>query len=113
MSDAAPQPETVLDARAWCMLAAALRLSPRELEIARGIFRDEKDVAIAGRLGISPHTVHTHVERLYHKLGVHSRVELVLHIVQTYLQLVSDSHSDPDASGDDPPPASVPPSTDG
>ena len=35
----------------------------------------EKEVAV--RLGCSPHTVHIHVTRMYARLGVHSRAELL------------------------------------
>jgi len=35
------------------------------------------DRQIAGRLFISPHTVKTHIKRIYEKLGVHSRAQLV------------------------------------
>jgi DNA-binding CsgD family transcriptional regulator len=33
--------------------------------------------AISRRLNLSQHTVHTHVTRIYHLLGVHSRAELL------------------------------------
>jgi DNA-binding CsgD family transcriptional regulator len=59
-------------------LGRVLALSPRELEIARGVMADEKEMAIAVRLGISVHTVHTHLERIYRKMGVSSRVQLVV-----------------------------------
>jgi DNA-binding NarL/FixJ family response regulator len=52
-------------------------LTPRELEVlslvAEGLSRDQ----IAIRLFISPKTVGTHVERIFRKLGVHSRAEAV------------------------------------
>jgi DNA-binding NarL/FixJ family response regulator len=52
-------------------------LTPRELEVlslvAEGLGRNE----IATRLFISPKTVGTHIERIFRKLGVHSRAEAV------------------------------------
>lgn len=52
-------------------------LTARELEIlslvADGLTRDD----IAGRLYISPKTVGTHIERIYRKLGVHTRAHAV------------------------------------
>jgi Bacterial regulatory proteins, luxR family len=38
-------------------------------------------------LGISSHTVHTHLERLYHKLAVGSRAALISRIFVEYLSL--------------------------
>jgi DNA-binding NarL/FixJ family response regulator len=52
-------------------------LTPRELEVlslvAAGLSRDQ----IARRLFISPKTVGTHIERIFRKLGVHSRAEAI------------------------------------
>jgi len=67
---------------AWHRIALAFALSPRELEIVRQIFDDHKEAAIAQALGISPHTVHTYLARVYHKLHVTSRVQLVVRVVQ-------------------------------
>ena len=77
----------LLSQRAWRDVADSLKLSPRELQIVLHVFDDQKEQAIAEQLGISPHTVHTHLERLYHKLEVTSRVELVVRIFAEYLAL--------------------------
>lgn len=53
-----------------------VRLGKREREVLAGLLDGETEAAIAERLGISPHTVHTHVRTLYLKLGVHNRVDL-------------------------------------
>jgi len=73
--------------RAWQAIADRLRLSGQELKIVQGVFNGRKESAIAMDLGISAHTVHTHFERLHHKLGVADRVELVLRIMEEYLRL--------------------------
>lgn len=70
----------ILSPSQWTALGLALRLSPRELQIVQGVFDDEKEAMIADRLGISSHTVHTHLERLYRKLSVRSRTMLVVRI---------------------------------
>ena len=54
----------------WAETARALRLSGRELQIVRGVFDNHKEAAIAANLGITPHTVDTHLVRLYRKLRV-------------------------------------------
>ena len=83
-----------LNQQAWAAIARRLRLSPRELQIAQLIFQDSKELAIADALGMSPHTVRTHMERLYRKLSVKSRVKLVLRITQTFLALTQEDESD-------------------
>ncbi len=71
----------------WLAIATSLRLSRREAEILRGIFNDDSEAVIAELLGMSPHTVHTHLERLYKKLGVNSRCETVVRIFAEYVAL--------------------------
>ncbi len=79
---------SILSYDAWKTIAKSLRISDRELEIIQGIFDDQKEFAIADELKISVHTVHTHLERLYRKLGVSSRIALVLYILSEYLSLI-------------------------
>lgn len=71
----------ILSDSQWSAVGANLRLSGRELQIVRCIFDDQKELAIADTLDISTHTVHNHVARLYHKLHVTSRVELVIRVM--------------------------------
>ncbi len=52
-------------------------LSARELEILKAVVNDETEYAIAYDLGISEHTVRSHVKNIYRKLQVHSRTALV------------------------------------
>lgn len=73
----------------WKEIARSLKLSGQELQIVRGVFDDYTESAIADQLSISPHTVHTHCERLYHKLVVTDRVKLVLRITNEFLALTA------------------------
>ena len=50
-------------------------LTPREPEVLQLLARGLQNVEIANRLVISPKTVGTHIEHIYRKLGVRSRVE--------------------------------------
>jgi len=50
-------------------------LSPRELDILRGIARGESNKEIARSLGIAETTVKVHVQHVLRKLGVSSRVQ--------------------------------------
>jgi DNA-binding CsgD family transcriptional regulator len=72
--------------QAWAMIARSLKLSPRELQILRGVFDDRTELAIAAVLGISPHTAHTYIERLHHKLAVADRVEPVVRVMGAVTQ---------------------------
>jgi DNA-binding CsgD family transcriptional regulator len=62
-----------------------LALSARESDIVKAVFEDQKEYCIAANLGISSHTVHTHLERIYRKLHVSSRVALVVRVFTEYL----------------------------
>jgi DNA-binding NarL/FixJ family response regulator len=52
-------------------------LTNREIEILKAIVDDDTEYAIAMDLGISEHTVRTHVKNIYRKLQVHSRGAVV------------------------------------
>ena len=80
--------------QAWEAIARSLKLSARELQIVKGIFDDATDLGIARDMGISLHTVHTHVERLHHKLAIPNRPQLLLRIMQEFLTLTASSEQD-------------------
>lgn len=68
----------------WSWLALRLGLSVRELQIAKAVFDDQIESAIAEDLGVSVHTVHTHMQRLHKKLQVSNRVQLILRLVEEF-----------------------------
>jgi DNA-binding NarL/FixJ family response regulator len=55
--------------------AEEVGLSPRESEVLSFIAKGFSTGEIARLLGVSPHTVTTHVKKIYQKLAVHSRGE--------------------------------------
>lgn len=59
---------------------AADVLTPREREVVQGLGEGLGEKQLAARLGITVHTVHTYVKRLYRKLHVNSRAELLRRI---------------------------------
>jgi DNA-binding CsgD family transcriptional regulator len=73
----------------WAKIGRSLKLSGRELQLVRGMFDDSTDFAIADDLSISPHTVRTHCKRLYRKLGVTDRAELILRVMREFLLLTA------------------------
>lgn len=62
--------------------APRIALSPRELEIARLISKGHPNKAIALILDISPWTVATHLRRMYIKLEVKSRAEMIAKLMK-------------------------------
>lgn len=57
---------------------ATKKLTPRERDVLQGLVRGESEAEMAHRFGIEPTTVHTHTQRLYHRLEVHSPKEVIL-----------------------------------
>lgn len=60
------------------------RLSPRELDIARLIAKGLPTKTIALRLGLRPCTVSTYTKRIYLKLNVNSRAEMVAKLLSEH-----------------------------
>lgn len=57
---------------------ASLGISAREQEVLGLLAEGLSNKEIAGRLGVSPNTVKTHVARLFEKLGARRRTEAIL-----------------------------------
>ena len=78
--------ETYLDGQHYALvrisspISKAVNLSPREGEIARLIARGLPNKAIATILEISPWTVNTYLRRIFVKLEVSSRAEMIARI---------------------------------
>ena len=83
----------------WRSIRAGLHLSGREFQIVQCVFDGEQESVIARELSISAHTVHTHLERLYHKLSVRNRAELLLRIFAAYISLERGNRPDPAVEG--------------
>jgi DNA-binding CsgD family transcriptional regulator len=58
--------------------AARDQLTPQELQIARLVAKGKTNRDVAATLFVTPKTVEFHLTRVYRKLGIHSRTELVL-----------------------------------
>jgi DNA-binding NarL/FixJ family response regulator len=52
-------------------------LPPRLREVLSGLLAGEQEKQIAERLGLSPHTVNRHVQRIYKHYGVSGRSRLL------------------------------------
>jgi DNA-binding CsgD family transcriptional regulator len=88
-----PDTTQLLPSQVWTHLARRMKLSPREVQIARAVLTDRTEQGIALDLGMSPHTVHTHLDRLYRKLSVNSRVELVVRLACIFIELTREPNS--------------------
>ena len=88
-----PSGSAIFSEQAWNEVGRRLKLSGRELQIVRGMFNDKIELAIASDLGISHHTVHTHIERLYDKLAVTNRGQLFIQIMMEFVTMTASPKS--------------------
>jgi DNA-binding CsgD family transcriptional regulator len=58
-------------------------LSRRQMDICLLISADHSHAEIARRMGMSTHTVITHIRRIYERLDVHSKAELMNKLLGT------------------------------
>ena len=61
-------------------VAEEFLLSEREREIMRLVGRGYTASAVAEQLVISTNTVNSHIQHIYHKLGIHKRSELISYL---------------------------------
>jgi DNA-binding CsgD family transcriptional regulator len=62
-------------ARRPSVVVEMMSVSPRQGEIMHLVATGLSDKEIAARLQVSPHTVRTHLQRLYAQHGLHNRAE--------------------------------------
>lgn len=74
------------------------RLTPRELEILQRVAGGETSVEIAAGLGMSRHTLRTHVQNVLTKLGVHSKTDAVVAAIRFGKVKTTDSAAEHGAS---------------
>ena len=76
VSDGFPLPLHV-----WSRVASEMRLSQKQTEIVELLLRGYQFKHVPEILGISPSTVKTQVERIYHRTGVSDQAELLIRIM--------------------------------
>lgn len=69
----------------WAELAEVMSLSPRQVDVVRCLFAGCADKQIAQQLGLSVNTVRDYMGRLFLKLAVADRVELILCVLARFL----------------------------
>jgi DNA-binding CsgD family transcriptional regulator len=71
----------------WKDIARVMRLTPRELQVARLLFEDNGRGSIARQLGCNLETARAHIDRIFEKLAVKSRLQFALRVVRVHLLL--------------------------
>ena len=74
------------------------RLTPREVEILQRVAAGESSADIAVRLGMSRHTLRTHIQNVLTKLGVHSKTDAVVAAIRFGKVRTSESVAETEAS---------------
>jgi DNA-binding NarL/FixJ family response regulator len=59
------------------LTANAMRVTPRQAQILRLVASGLSDKEIATRLGVSPRTIQSHLDRLFLEHGLHKRAAAV------------------------------------
>jgi DNA-binding CsgD family transcriptional regulator len=77
------QTVNALPERHLSAFSTSYRLTRREEEVLGQLRKGLRTIEIAGRLGISPHTVRDHLKHLYRKTGTGSRSELLNQLAST------------------------------
>ena len=89
-----PLPNLPFGERHWQAIFRSLRLSPRQIEMVALMLRDASNDEIVAELGISLGTLKNYWQRISHRVGVNSRMQLAMRIlavsyeVQNGLQVV-------------------------
>jgi DNA-binding CsgD family transcriptional regulator len=70
----------------WIPSIQRLRLSPRQKQIVLLLMKGDRDKTIAYSMGLSYNTIRTYLQRIYHKVGVTDRGELMLRVFEVRLK---------------------------
>lgn len=81
-----------LDAPTWVAVVAALELSPQQARIVELLLCGRRDKQIAQAMSLSVPTVRTYLGRIFLRLGVQDRVELILRVFATAHALQTRCH---------------------
>jgi DNA-binding NarL/FixJ family response regulator len=68
-------------------------VTPRDLEILRLLILGQTNRQIGLRVRLRPGTVRNHLSRIFRKLGVNTRTEAAVRVVELGLIRVNDGHS--------------------
>ena len=72
-----------LDAQTWARVMARLKLAPQQERVVELVVCGARDKRIAEELGLKLPTVRTYLDRIYRRVGVRDRLELVVKVFST------------------------------
>ncbi len=81
----------LFDANEWQMIREVLQLTPRQSQVLSLILAGKNDKEIATALRIGTATVRTHVSRLFERLDVTDRTQLVVSVFHVFRRDVEGS----------------------
>ena len=82
----------------WKRICQRLQFSPREADIVDGLLARMDVPDIAAVLKIAVGSVRARLQDVYRKLGVHSRDQLVVHVLEAHLERCSASDGTPNVA---------------
>ena len=90
------QARIVISDNEWQIIAERLDLTSRQVDIVQAILAGRiKSQAIALPIGIKSSSVDEQIDRMYKRLDIHSKVELVVCVLAELLDLRTSEHSCP------------------
>ena len=69
----------------WSRVARRFKLSPPVAEVLKLLYEGVLPKQVARELGCSPHTVDTHIRRIYRKVGENRRDQVLLRVAHVGL----------------------------
>ncbi len=69
----------------WGKIHNILNVTNREMDVVRLIVAHESEKEVARDLGIKLSTVHSHILRIYQKLGINCRSELIARVYDAHI----------------------------
>ena len=76
-----PLHRALLDCCNWVEAVRVLGLTPQQAKVVKLVLQGMKDKQIAAALGLSVPTIRSHLGRIFTRVGVTDRVELILGVV--------------------------------
>ena len=82
-----PRHPSIFSNEEWTNICLGLNLSNRQVQIVTLLLEGHKTFSVAAVLSISPDTVRAHLRRLYLKLEISDRLELMTRCVREFRRL--------------------------